>query len=434
MAAGVAGQFFGSFGGFNMSLRWTAFIAAVGWSCGLASAQEPRVLTLDAAFARTLERHPEFARFNHLREVARAAVEADGQRPPMRLEFELENAPRSDQDSSFDTAEATLSLASVIELGGKRDARVAVAEAQVSALGLREEQRRADLLAEVARRYLDFVAAQRMADLAATEVSQRQAVVDAIVTRVRAGATPESVRLAAEAALARATLQRDRLRGQTQAAALRLAVLWNSREPDFDRGAGDPLSVPATPSLASLRELLESSPELRRFADDSRVQEARVQLSRAAGSMDIDWRAGVRRLEEDGSWAAVLGVSIPLGSGSRAGPGVRAAQAELAALSLEREAEELSLEATLVDAHTRLSGATLAVVAARDVLLPKFEHAERASERAFRAGALTYLEWAQVRSDVMSVRSEQLLAAVEAHRALIEIQRLTGSPFMRTQP
>ena len=73
----------------------------------------------------------------------------------------------------------------------------------------------------------------------------------------------------------------------------------------------------------------------------------------------------------------------------------------------------------------------MAVATARDVLIPKFEQAERASERAFRAGALTYIEWAQVQSDVMSVRSEQLLAAVEAHRALIEIQRLTGSSFIK---
>ena len=77
--------------------------------------------------------------------------------------------------------------------------------------------------------------------------------------------------------------------------------------------------------------------------------------------LDIDWRAGIRRLEEDGSWAAVIGVSVPLGSGSRAEPRIRAAQAELAALSLEREAEELTLEATLVEAHTRLSGASTAV-------------------------------------------------------------------------
>ena len=84
---------------------------------------------------------------------------------------------------------------------------------------------------------------------------------------------------------------------------------------------------------------------------------------------------------------------------SRAEPGIRAAQAELASLALEREAEEPTLEATLVDAHMRLSAARGEVVAARDVLLPKLEQAERASERAFRAGALTYTEWSQVQSE-----------------------------------
>jgi cobalt-zinc-cadmium efflux system outer membrane protein len=326
----------------------------------------------------------------------------------------------------------TLSLASAFERGGKREARVALADAQLDALVIQEEQRRVDLLAEVARRYLDFVTTQAMADLVATDVAQREKVVEATARRLRAGASPESVLLAAEAALARAAMQRDRLRGETYAAALRLAILWSSRAPDFDRGAGNPLVVPATPSLDSLRVLIASSPELRRFADESRLREARVQLARTAASTDIEWRAGIRRLEEDGSWAAVVGIAVPLGSGSRADARIRAAQSELAALTLEREAEELTLEATLVEAHMRLSGANSLVVTARDVLIPKFEQAERAAERAFRAGALTYIEWAQVQSDVVSVRTEQLLAAVDAHRALIEIQRLTGSSFTAT--
>jgi cobalt-zinc-cadmium efflux system outer membrane protein len=390
------------------------------------------VLTLEAAFSRTLEKHPDLLRFDYLRDGALAAVEGEAQRPPLRLEFELENAPRSDRDSSFDSAEGTLSLASVFELGGKRDARVAVANAQVDALGLQAAQRRADLLAEVARRYLDFVGAQFLAELAALEVAQREKAVDATARRLRAGATPESVRLAAEAALTRAMLHRDRLRSEIRAAALRLAILWRSRQPDFERGAGDVLAIPATPSLESLRELIARSPELRRFADESRLREARVQLARSARSGDIDWRAGVRRLEEDGSWAAVVGVSMPLRSSRRAEPRIRAAQAELAALTLEREAEELTLEATLVEAHMRLGGASAEVAATRDVLLPKFDQAERASERAYRAGALTYTEWALLQSDGIAARREQLLAAIEAHRALIEIQRLTGSPFLTT--
>jgi outer membrane protein, heavy metal efflux system len=413
-----------------MAFRFAATLVAAGFLCGLASAQTPRVLTLEAAFAQVLDRHPDLARFAHLREGAAAQRDVEDQRPALRAELEIENAPRSGQDSSFDSAESTLSLSSVFERGNKRAARVAVADAQLGAFTLQEEQRRADVLAEVARRYLDVLSLQSMSEVAVADLAHREKAVDAAAQRVRAGATPESVRLAAEAAVVRASLQRDRLRAQTAAAARALAVLWQGREPDFDRVAGNLLAVPSTPSFDSLRDLIECSPELRRFADESRIREARVQLARSQRATDLTWRAGVRRLEEDGSWAAVVGVSVPLGSSSRAQPGIRAAQAELAALSLERESEAMTLEATLIDAHSRLSGAAAEVAAARDLLLPKLEQAERSSEKAFRAGALTYIEWSLVQADVMAARREQLLAALEAHRALIEIQRLTGSPFV----
>ena len=42
-----------------MSSRWAAFVAAVTLSCGLTWAQGPRMLTLDTAFSRTLENHPD---------------------------------------------------------------------------------------------------------------------------------------------------------------------------------------------------------------------------------------------------------------------------------------------------------------------------------------------------------------------------------------
>ena len=126
-----------------MSLPRVAIIAVVNLLCGLAGAQEHKVLSLDEAFARALDKHPGLARFAHLREGTLAKLEAESQGPPLRLEFDLENAPRSDQDSSFDTAEATLGLASVIERGGKREARRAIAEAGGELLTLQEEQQRA---------------------------------------------------------------------------------------------------------------------------------------------------------------------------------------------------------------------------------------------------------------------------------------------------
>jgi len=409
-----------------MSFRCAALLAALFPCCASAWAQSG-TLTLDAAFARALENHPQLARFEPLRAAAGAHVETESQGAPLRLGLEIENAPRTGQ---VESAETTLSLASVIERGGKRDARRALAEARFDSLTLEQEQARADLLAEVARRYLDLLAAQSLAEVAAAEVRQREIMIDAAAKRVRAGAAPESVHLAAEAAAARARVQRDRNLAQRDAAARRLAILWNIQVPDFERVAGDVLSLPAILPLSELRMLLERNPELRRFADQSRLQEARLQLARAARSTDIEWNAGVRHLGEDGSWAAVAGVSMPLGNTRRTEPGIRAAQAEIAALALERESAALTLEATLIEAHMSFSGASAEVRAVNELLLPKLQQAERAAERAYRAGALSHVEWSQVEAESFAARREQVLVAIEAHRALIEIQRLTGSPFV----
>ncbi len=51
-------------------------------------------------------------------------------------------------------------------------------------------------------------------------------------------------------------------------------------------------------------------------------------------------------------------------------------------------------------------------------------------ERAYRGGAASYLEWTQMQSESTAARRQQLDAAVDAYRALIELQRLTAEPFV----
>jgi cobalt-zinc-cadmium efflux system outer membrane protein len=412
-----------------MRLKRTAVTAAMCLWCASPWAQQPGTLTLEEAFTRVIARNPDLARFRYSREGAQAEVDEAAQRPEFRAGIESENWPGTGSKSGPGEAQVTLSLASVLELGGKRAARVEVAGARLDGLTLKEEARRLDLLAEVARRFLDLLAGQYLVEIAEADLSQREKVVQAASQRVRAGASPDSVRLMAEAAVSRAKLRRNRAQAQTRAVARSLAALWNDRSANFDRAAGDPLVPFAVPSLDALSALLEDNPQLRQFADERRLREARVQLARSASTPDIEWQAGVRRLESTKEWTAVLGVSIPLGARARAQPRVKAAQAELAALSLEHESEEITLYETLIDAHARVMAARDEADLVRTDLLPRLGQAEQAAERAYRAGALSYLEWAQLQSDTTTARQEQLEAAIEAHRALIEIQRLTGQSF-----
>jgi cobalt-zinc-cadmium efflux system outer membrane protein len=306
-----------------------------------------------------------------------------------------------------------------------------LASTRLDAVAFSREAKRLDLLAEVARRYLDVVAAQAEAEIAAIDIEQRTRTVAAATKRVQAGASPESARLTAEAMRARAELDRNRGRREAEAAYRRLAVLWSERNASVVSVTGDPLALPAVPGFDALAQLLERTPELQRFAGEERIREARLQLARSARTPDVEWQVGIRRLQDLSAWGLVAGASIPLGASHRADPEIRAAESDLESVSLERESSELTLYATLAQAYGQFVARKSEVEQSRDDLLPRLARAEAAAERAYRAGALSYLEWAQVQSDTTAARKQQLAAAIDAQRALIEIQRLTGEPFVQ---
>jgi cobalt-zinc-cadmium efflux system outer membrane protein len=404
-----------------------AWFAAIAMAQSVAAAQ---TMTLDDAFARVAATHPELRLAQARGDILAVEVDAASQRPALTAGVELENAPGIGNLEGVRGAETTLTLASVLERGGKPDARRTLARSRVDAQGLESEARRLDLLAEVARRYLAASAALHQRDIAVRDVALRQRTVAAARDRLQAGASPESVVLSAEAMLAVAELAQARATQQWIAARMHLAVLWGEPSPDFGIAAGNPLALPAVPDSAALAALLEGTPELQRFASERRIAEARLQLARTAATPDLGWQVGFRHLNEGDDLALVAGISMPLGSRRRAEPGIRAANAELAALQIEREAGKLSLHSTLQEAHGRYLVAQLEVTRLGDEVLPLLARAEAATERAWSAGAASYMELSQLQSELTTTHRRRLEVALEAQRALIEIQRLTGQAFV----
>ena len=170
------------------------FLFAAAWllsSAVIAPANATERMTLDEAIARVAATHPDLRWVDARAKVLEAERERSAQRPPWVLGAEIENAFGTGETRGMDGAELTLSLASVLERGGKLDARRALAQSRIDALAVQRETRRLDLLAETARRYLAVVAADRTRSLAARDVEQRQRTVAAARHRLQAGASPE---------------------------------------------------------------------------------------------------------------------------------------------------------------------------------------------------------------------------------------------------
>jgi len=414
-----------------MWMRLAALAAIAFVPCVYAQGTTPAApLTLDDAIARVAQYHPDLRLAQAQRPVWEARRDAAGLSPPLTVGVELENALGTGDTRGFDAAEVTVTLAGVLERGGKLDARRAVAQANLDGLAPQRETARLDLMAEVARRYLAVTDARQQLRIAETDIEQRRRAVAAARLRLQAGASPESVLMTAQAMLAQAELDRDRARQMDQSARAALSALWRQREPGFDVVTGDPMQLPALQDFAVLADELQRTPELAVLAGERRIREAQVQLARTQARPDVSWQVGVRNSRDTRDTSLVAGFSVPLGSVRRADPEIRAAEAELALNSVERDARALQLYATLAEAHGRYLTSRLEVTRMGRDVLPQLKRAENAAEKAWRAGAISYMEWAQLQAMRIEARQRQLEAAIAAQTALIEIQRLTGQSMV----
>ena len=387
-------------------------------------------LTLDDAIARVALDHPGLRLIDAQRPVLEARRDAAVLRPPLQLGVELENLLGSGDARGVQGAEATVSLSGVLERGDKLDARRLLAQANIDALAPQRATARLDLLAETAHRYLAVAQAQAALQIADTDIEQRRRAVAAARLRLQAGASPESVLFTAQAMLAQAGLDRDRAIEQASAARLSLAALWGARAADFNMVSGDPLQLPALRGFALLDDDLQRAPELAELLGQQRIVEAQLQLARTAARPDWNWQVGLRNSRADNATSLVAGFSIALGSAHRAAPEIREAEADLALLPYQRRARQQQLYATLALAHGRYVSARLEVQRMHSEVLPQLQKAERAAGQAWRAGAASYMEWAQLQAMRIEARQRQLDAAIAAQTALIEIQRLTGQSML----
>ena len=142
------------------------FIMSALLAAALASPAHAEVLTLRDALGASLKQHPDLQTFQFRFKAAEAVRGQAGQRPAPELSVGFDNFAGSGSYRGVDEAEATLSLSQVLELGGKRDARLAVADASYASISAERQAAQLDVLAEVTRRFIDVAELQELVTLA----------------------------------------------------------------------------------------------------------------------------------------------------------------------------------------------------------------------------------------------------------------------------
>ena len=435
--------------------RWTRVswyiacaIAAVAWPCATtaqiespvlgsagvaASAQsEPMELTLRDALSLALQRNPELAAFGKERLAAEAAILQAGVLPNPVLEIAGDNLRNARKADAGDRT-TSIQIGQLIELGGKRTARVRSAEAGRDLANWDYEAKRIEILSLVAQRFVDLLTAQRRQTLAEETLALAGQVSDAVAKRVQAGKVPPVEETKARLAQGSAEIELEQARREGMAARRTLGALWDSREPRFERAVGDLDRTIPLPSYEQLAERVRDNPELARWMSEIERRRAVVDGEKAKAIPDVTLTAGVTRFSQFDDRAYLVGISVPLPLFNRNHGGILEANRRLEKAADEQRAAESRVLTALAQAYQRLAAIDKEIVTLRSILLPGAQSAFDAATRGYQLGKFGFLDVLDAQRTLFQTRTQNLRALADYQRGVSEIERLLGGPLDMSQ-
>ncbi len=384
-------------------------------------------LTLRQALALALTRSPELAAVGYDIRIAEARILQAKLIPNPETDFTSENV-----GGGSDLAEHTLLLGQLIELGGKRRARVREARAGRDLADFDYETKKREVFLKTAQHFVDLLAAQRRVAVNEQLVKLGDEFIPAVERRVEAGKASDLEKTRFDIAVASARIDLEQARQDVIAARRSLAAQWGAKEPHFTSAVGDLEATPATPSFDALANRLAANPRLARFGAEIAQREAALAREKAAAVPDLTLRAGPRRLEDTDETTAVIGFSLPLPFWNRNQGNIGAARERVARAGAEEAAVSAVLITELSDAYQILARSRAAIEILRERVLPGGENALTATNEGYEAGRFSYLDVLDARRTIGAARIQYLQALTEYHKALHTIEALTANPRRTT--
>ena len=182
-------------------------------------------LLLREALSLALIRSPELAAFSWEVRVREAEALQAGLMPNPEIGVDAENFAGGGVYGGYDSAESTVFLGQLVELGGKRSKRRRVADLERELSGWDYEIRRLDVLTAVTREFVAVLEAQERLALADELRKIAGQTLEAVAKQVRAGATSPVEQTRASVIVASAEVEQRRSQAGLETARLRLAAL-----------------------------------------------------------------------------------------------------------------------------------------------------------------------------------------------------------------
>jgi len=374
------------------------------------------VITLDEAIRLALASNPT------LRSATQSVAIADASKSQAGF---IVNPELSVLREGMDRANRTqtVQINQRLELGGKRSARVDVAERERQVALQDVAVAQAQLRADVTTAYFEALIAQERVELARASVQVAEKATLAASKRVTAGRISPIEESRSKVAEAGVRLELAQASSEVSLAKQRLGALWGRTDAgqlSLERPVSD---VPALPPLDALRQQLEAGPQLRRAREQVEREEAQVRLERAQRVPDVTVTIGSQRDNQIGHNQAVLGVSVPLPLFNRNQGNMLAALRRTDKARSDLDAERLRVNQALSEAYQRAQLAQQEIGSITAEILPVAQTTYDAAVTGFEAGKFSFLDVLDAQRTLFQTRAQYLRALSDRYRSMADLGR-----------
>lgn len=377
-------------------------------------------LTLDAAIRRAFQSNPGLRAASRDLEIAAGQRMQAGAIPNPELSYLSEGVRK-------EVRTTTVQINQTIELGGKRGARIALAERERELASADLASYRSSLRADVVTAFFDVLTAQERLLLAQASQELSQKATGAAARRVTAGKVSPVEETRARVAEASTKIELSQAANDLALAKRRLAATWGSSDPIPGTVAAPPMPLGTHPTTSELMSHLPAAPQVARARGEIDRQKALAEVERSRRFPDLTVSLGSKRDEQIGNRQTVLGVAIPIPLFDRNQGNLLSALRRTDKARDELLAVENNLAAELAQASLRFNAAAAELAILRDEVLPGAQSAYEAGTKGFEAGKFSFLDVLDAQRTLFQAKTQYIRALGECHRAAADIERLIGS-------
>ena len=328
-----------------------------------------------------------------------------------------------------------------LELGGRRSARVRVAERELEIRRLAAAERERQLAADVRSKFGEALAAALKLEFTEEIIDNAKENFDLVAAKVTEGRTPPLEQSLESVELNRMRAERETVEGSVEMRMFELRNLagMSPEEPLKLRGEFAALLTPVPPQRIATARALQTRPDISGARAVEELAAARIEQARAEGRIDADVMLGYQRMKSgfpllgvEESTGALLpidskfhfftfGVRLNLPVRNRNQGMIAAAQLEADAARDRRAFGELTVNREIASAYARYNRALRAReiyrVGVRDQAAANLD----VVRQTYELGSKTLLDYIAEHHRYMATENGYIDAQLEAYLARVEI-------------